>query len=137
MSATVYSQVLICTAESTGASMERTKMPNLRSGSKVGFEPGLTLLRVRHSTAELPPSKDLLQNSCQLIEKSMSSNLVYFVSRTDLGDVLFPFSQLSFCSSHISIGIRLGLFPYISNSITTLTLCCLYMSSCICLCIIL
>ena len=30
------------TAESTGASMERTKMPNLRNGSKVGFEPGLT-----------------------------------------------------------------------------------------------
>ena len=25
-----------------GASMERTKMPNLRNGSKVGFEPGLT-----------------------------------------------------------------------------------------------
>ena len=29
MSTTVYSQVLIHTAESTGASMERTKMPNL------------------------------------------------------------------------------------------------------------
>ena len=30
------------TAESTGASMERTKMPNLRNGSKAGFEHGLT-----------------------------------------------------------------------------------------------
>ena len=29
-------------------------MPNLRNGSKGGFEPGLTLLRVRHSTTELP-----------------------------------------------------------------------------------
>ena len=29
----VYSQVLIYTAESTGASMERTKMPNFRNGS--------------------------------------------------------------------------------------------------------
>ena len=29
-------------------------MPNLRNGSKGGFEPGLTSLRVRHSTAELP-----------------------------------------------------------------------------------
>ena len=38
----LYSQVLICTAESTGASMERTKMYNLRNGSKGGFEPGLT-----------------------------------------------------------------------------------------------
>ena len=41
------------TAESTGASMERTKMPNLWNGSKGGFEPGLTWLRVRHSIAEL------------------------------------------------------------------------------------
>ena len=39
---TYYSQVLIYTAESTGATMERTKMPNLRNGSKGGFEPGLT-----------------------------------------------------------------------------------------------
>ena len=29
-------------------------MPNLKNGSKGGFEPGLTILRVRHSTAELP-----------------------------------------------------------------------------------
>ena len=36
------SQLLIYTAESTGASMDRTKMPNLRNGSKGGFEPGLT-----------------------------------------------------------------------------------------------
>ena len=56
MSTTVYSQVLIYTAESTGTTMERTKMPNLRNGSKGGFEPGLTRLRVRHSTTELPRS---------------------------------------------------------------------------------
>ena len=31
-------------------------MPNLRNGSKGGFEPGLIRLRVRHSTAELPRS---------------------------------------------------------------------------------
>ena len=31
-------------------------MPNLRHGSKAGFEPGLTRLRVRHSTIELPRS---------------------------------------------------------------------------------
>ena len=36
--------------------MERTKMPNLRNGNKEGFEPGLTWLRVRHSTTELPHS---------------------------------------------------------------------------------
>ena len=31
-------------------------MPNLRQCSKAGFEPGLTRLRVRHSTTELPRS---------------------------------------------------------------------------------
>ena len=31
-------------------------MANLRNGSKGGFEPGLTLLRVWHSTAEIPRS---------------------------------------------------------------------------------
>ena len=36
----LYSQVLIYTAESTGASMERTKMPNLRNGSKGDSNPG-------------------------------------------------------------------------------------------------
>ena len=39
--------------------MERTKIPNLRNGSKGRFEPGLTwlrLMRVRRSTAELPRS---------------------------------------------------------------------------------
>ena len=50
--------VLIYTAESTGAFMERTKMPNLRNGSKRGFEPGLTSLRVWRSTTELPRSID-------------------------------------------------------------------------------
>ena len=44
----------IYTAESTRTSMERTKMPNLRNGSKGRFEPGRTWLRVRHSTTELP-----------------------------------------------------------------------------------
>ena len=40
MSTTVYSQVLIYTAESTGVSMERTKMPNLRNCSKGDSNPG-------------------------------------------------------------------------------------------------
>ena len=31
-------------------------MTNLRNGSQEGSEPGLTSLRVRHSTAELPRS---------------------------------------------------------------------------------
>ena len=34
-------------------------MSNLRNGSKGGFEPGLTRLRVRHSTTELPRSTNV------------------------------------------------------------------------------
>ena len=37
---TVCIQVLIYTAESTRASMERTKIPNLRNGSKEDSNPG-------------------------------------------------------------------------------------------------
>ena len=33
-------------------------MPNLRNGSKGGFEPRLSRLRVRHSTTELPRSTE-------------------------------------------------------------------------------
>ena len=62
MSTTVYCQVLIYTAESTGTTVERTKMSNLRNGSKWGFEPGLTRLRVRHSTIELPRSTIFIIN---------------------------------------------------------------------------
>ena len=36
--------------------MERTDMPKLRNVNKRGFEPGLTWLRVRRSTTELPRS---------------------------------------------------------------------------------
>ena len=42
ISTTVYSQVRIYTDESTGASMERTKMPNLRNGSNGDSNTGLT-----------------------------------------------------------------------------------------------
>ena len=38
------------------------KMPNLRNGSKGGFEPGLSRLRVRHSTTELLRSMYISQN---------------------------------------------------------------------------
>ena len=64
------------TAESTGASMERTKMPNVRNGSKWRFEPGLTLLRVRHSTTELPRSTCLKHNKVIDIRIN-SSTLIY------------------------------------------------------------
>ena len=58
--------------------------------------------------------------SCQLIDKSMFSNIFYFFSRTSFWDVLFPFCLLSTLSSCLSLGIPLGLFPYISNFTTTL-----------------
>ena len=51
---TTYSQLLVYKTEWT--IMERTKMHNLLNGSKGGFEPGLSRLRVWHSTAERPRS---------------------------------------------------------------------------------
>ena len=56
VSTTVYSQVLIYTAEWTGASWRERKCPILETVAKGEFEPGLSWLRVRHSTAELPHS---------------------------------------------------------------------------------
>ena len=47
--------------------MERTKMPNLRNGNKEWFEPGLTWLRVWHSTTELPRSLWVLCVWCVLL----------------------------------------------------------------------
>ena len=56
MSPTVYSQVLIYTAESTEASWRERKCPNFETAATGEFEPGLSRLRVRHSTTELPRS---------------------------------------------------------------------------------
>ena len=41
-------------------------MPKLRNGSRVGFEPGLSRLLVRHSTAELPRSRITVQTMHKL-----------------------------------------------------------------------
>ena len=49
ISTTVYSQVLIYTAESTEASWSERKCPHFETVT-TGFEPGLCRLRVRHST---------------------------------------------------------------------------------------
>ena len=74
-------------------------MPNLRNGSKGGFEPGLTRLRVRHSTAELPRSSCskihlstfgfsmalfFLQQSWLTGVSKLLGNIRYYVSRTIL-----------------------------------------------------
>ena len=49
ISTTVYSQILIYTAEWTEASWSERKCPNFETVT-MGFEPGLSRLRVRHST---------------------------------------------------------------------------------------
>ena len=56
-------------------SVKRTKMPNLRNGSKGGFEPGLTRLRVRHSTTELPRSSNQLLLICVIIHCVISPGI--------------------------------------------------------------
>ena len=54
-------------------------MPNLRNGSKGGFEPGLTRLRVRHSTTELPRSTLSSLQTC-------SSLFVFYIVRVQSFD---------------------------------------------------
>ena len=48
-----------------GRQWRERKMPNLRNGSKWGFEPGLSRLRVRHSTTELRRSTSKREVSTQ------------------------------------------------------------------------
>ena len=50
LGSTVYNQVHIYSAESTGASMERTKMPNLRNGSNLTF-PSLCFSRLAYAVS--------------------------------------------------------------------------------------
>ena len=102
------------TAESTGESIERTKMPNFRNDSKGGFEPGLTWLRVRHSTTELPrstmllffsPFPDVEVRMCRLLNsieirrlKAFMSVLELFMNNTDL----FVLPLTPFCRGEAS-----------------------------------
>ena len=53
-------------------------MPNLRNGNKGGFEPGLTRLRVRHSTAELPRPM-VLPKSCMYVYRYVCTDCVFVV----------------------------------------------------------
>ena len=62
--------------------MERKKKPNLRNGTKAGFEPGLTRLRVRHSTTELPRSTNVDEG--QFISRCKTSETVPFCVRCSL-----------------------------------------------------
>ena len=65
ISTTVYSQVLIDTAESTEASWSERKCPNFETVT-TGFEPGLSRLRVRHSTNILRVAV-VTSVTCQLV----------------------------------------------------------------------
>ena len=47
--------------------------------------------------------------------------LKHFVSRTSFIDVFFLFEWLSMLSGRLSLGLPLGLFPFIFNVITTLS----------------
>ena len=58
--------------------MERTKMPKLWNGSKGGFEPGLTWLRVRRSTAELLRSAIVTILFCNPTWKHSYINIQYY-----------------------------------------------------------
>ena len=65
-------------------------MPKLRNGSKGGFEPGFSRLRVRHSTTELPRSTRF--------EKWYHFAFIYWAAQYETDDHNTP--QLT-CSSEI------------------------------------
>ena len=62
ISSTVYSQVLIYTAEWTEASWREQKFPNCEAVAKGWVEPRLSRLRVQHSTTKLHVRNIMMQN---------------------------------------------------------------------------
>ena len=64
-------------------------MPNLRNGSKGGFEPGLTRLRVRHSTTELPRSTNHIVCTADAMSCVSKMEIVYSCIHSDHHPVLF------------------------------------------------
>ena len=87
-------------------------MPILISYPSVSYDRLLTILQVgaHGSSPEFLP----------VDQETMSSSLVYFISRTAFKDVVFPFTWLAMSSSHLIIDLPLGLFTYISNFNTTI-----------------
>ena len=65
------------------------KTPNLRNGSKGGFEPGLSQLRVRHSITELLRSTTLhLLTTKKLLRRVFEQENARLTNMGDLEDVL-------------------------------------------------
>ena len=66
--------------------------------------------------------KDLLHNSVDQEFNVLPSSRFskHFVSMTSFSDVFFPLRWLSRLSSHLSLGLPLGLFPIVYIFITTL-----------------
>ena len=63
----------------------------------------------------------LLRLGCDWVVGIVHTSSPQFVPRTSFRDVLFPFRGLSVLSSYLSLGLPLGLFPFIFNIITTLS----------------
>ena len=72
ISSTVYYQVLIYTAEWTESSWRERKQTHFEKVAKGGFEPGLSRLRVRHSTTELSRFKAIAMKQIQYIRSTIT-----------------------------------------------------------------
>ena len=117
ISTTVYSQVLVYTAEWTGASMERKKMPNLRNGSNGGggFEPGLSRLRVLHSTTELSRST-WISSSLWNVNWSNATLTVSVANSTgNIASRLVDYDSKNYVSTTTKLTRKLTLFEWVIN----------------------
>ena len=65
-------------------------------------------------------SPQLLSILINVVQSCLFSK--HLVSRTSFSDVFFPFRWLSMLSSHLSLDLPLGLFPFIFNVITTMSI---------------
>ena len=72
--------------------VERTKMLKLWNGRKGGFEPGLSRLRVKHSTAELPCSTAGYMSSRVLV--GLCASLLMVRTAAQLRKKIFSFLQI-------------------------------------------
>ena len=61
-------------------------MPNLRNGTKGGFEPGLSRLRVRHSTTKLPRSTLIRRLSVVRVKTEVHVLLTKYVTNWSFVD---------------------------------------------------
>ena len=109
---TIARCVLIYTAESTGASMERTKMPNVRNGSKGDSNPD----SLDCESGILPLSYHCIRaNLGDRRTRHILSETYYYVLKDSVTESLIEFKHVSGWQTHTRTRIRTHTYMYISE----------------------